>query len=81
MKEKEKFVEWILLALLMIMMHFNYISLAESIIIYMITIGLEYILIEIQKIRELLEKLNYTPFHVNCRHSINTYVEDEEDKD
>lgn len=77
---KGKFIEWILLVLLMFLMYFNFISLSETIIIYVITIGLEYILIEIRKIRGILEKLNYPPFHVYCRHSINTDFSNEEEK-
>ncbi len=67
---KRYFIEWILFILLMILMFFKSITIAESIIIYSIAIGLEYILEELQKIRRLLECLNSPPFHINCRHQI-----------
>lgn len=65
---KRDFIEWVLFILLMILMFFKSITIAESIIIYSIAIGLEYILEELQKIRRLLECLNAPPFHINCRH-------------
>lgn len=67
---KRDFIEWILFILLMILMFFKSITIAESIIIYSIAIGLEYILEELQKIRKLLECLNAPPFHINCRYQI-----------
>ena len=67
---KRDFIEWVLFILLMILMFFKSITIAESIIIYSIAIGLEYILEELQKIRRLLECLNAPPFHINCRHQI-----------
>ena len=74
---KRDFIEWVLFILLMILMFFKSITIAESIIIYLIAIGLEYILEELQKIRRLLECLNAPPFHINCRHQI---IKDEEAK-
>lgn len=74
---KRDFIEWVLFILLMILMFFKSITIAESIIIYSIAIGLEYILEELQKIRRLLECLNAPPFHINCRHQI---IKDEEAK-
>lgn len=73
---KRDFIEWVLFILLMILMFFKSITIAESIIIYSIAIGLEYILEELQKIRRLLECLNAPPFHINCRHQI---IKDEEE--
>lgn len=73
---KREFIEWVLFILLMILMFFKSITIAESIIIYSIAIGLEYILEELQKIRRLLECLNAPPFHINCRHQI---IKDEEE--
>ena len=67
---KRDFIEWVLFILLMILMFFKSITNGESIIIYSIAIGLEYILEELQKIRRLLECLNAPPFHINCRHQI-----------
>jgi len=67
---KRDFIEWILFILFMILMFFKSITIAESIIIYSIAIGLEYILEELQKIRRLLKCLNFPPFHINCRHQI-----------
>lgn len=67
---KRDFIEWLLFILLMILMFIKSITIAESIIIYSIAIGLEYILEELQKIRRLLECLNSPPFHINCRHQI-----------
>lgn len=67
---KRDFIEWVLFIVLMILMFFKSITIAESIIIYSIAIGLEYILEELQKIRRLLECLNAPPFHINCRHQI-----------
>lgn len=74
---KREFIEWVLFILLMILMFFKSITIAESIIIYSIAIGLEYILEELQKIRRLLECLNAPPFHINCRHQI---IKDEEEQ-
>ena len=67
---KRDFIEWVLFILLMILIFFKSVTIAESIIIYSIAIGLEYILEELQKIRRLLECLNAPPFHINCRHQI-----------
>lgn len=76
---KKSFIEFVLLIILLLLMHFEFISFAESIIIYLVTIGLEYILKELKEIRGLLQKLNYPPFHFNCRHSIN-YIEEKDRK-
>lgn len=74
---KKMFIEWILLILLIILVNCEFISFAESVIIYSIIIGLEYILKEVQEIRRLLENLNAPPFHINCRHSITPYFDEE----
>lgn len=76
---KKSFIEWVLFILLIFLMYFKFITIAESITIYLIAIGLEYILKELQKIRKLLESLNKPPLHVNCRHSTTPYFEDKEE--
>lgn len=78
---KKDLIEWVLLILLVILMCFKFITFAEYIIIYLIAMGLEYILKELQKIRKLLENLNAPPFHINCRHSINPYFNEEGEKE
>lgn len=78
---KKDLIEWVLLILLIILMYFKFITFAEYIIIYLIAMGLEYILKELQKIRKLLENLNKPPFHINCRHSISPYFNEEGEKE
>lgn len=75
---KKSFIEFVLLIILLLLMHFEFISFAESIIIYLVTIGLEYTLKELKKIRVLLQELNYPPFHTNCRHQIIEYFSKKE---
>lgn len=75
---KKKIIEWIFFVILIISAYFKFLAIGESMIIYSLAIGLDYILEELQKIRVLLEKLN-SPLHINCRSVINPYFENEEE--
>lgn len=54
------------------------ITFFEGMLLYLLIYSLADISAQITIIREQLEKLNYPPFHVNCRHKITPYFNDEE---
>ena len=80
---KKKFLgldlwQWILVFTLILLEKFNLITFEHSIIIIVVTTGLEEILLEVIKIRKCLEKLLLPPQHINCRHSITPDFKNEE---
>lgn len=54
------------------------ITFFEGMLLYLLIYSLADISAQIAIIREQLEKLNYPPFHANCRHEITPYFDDKE---
>ena len=73
-------VEWFFFIIIALLIKMNYITFAEGMIINAVAIGLEMILKELKRIREILINLQVPPFHINCRHQISNIFTDEEEK-